>query len=528
MAAEPSIRFVQQGTEAGLHGKLVCGGPQKKWIPEANGSGCAALDYDADGHLDLLVVNGSTMERLVRIVAGEVPEVTPGGVFLYRNKGAGRFEDKTEAAGLFNPYWGTGANAADYDGDGRTDILITTIGVDLLFRNNGDGTFTETGAKAGLIRRVSWHTGSTFGDYDGDGDLDLYIAGYVDPRSMPWRGEAPACDYRGLRVFCGPIDLKGEADILYRNNGDGTYTPVTRQAGVEEREPRYGFTSVFEDFNQDGKPDIFVANDSGANYLYLNDGNGRFEESALASGLAYNSDGRPMANMGVAVGDYDNDGDLDLLTTTFSEDYFPLFAQTSPGFFEEASARAGLALPTIPYLGWACGFADFDNDGLRELWLANGHVYPTAANLSTTTYQQPFVVLANRSGRFVPAHTGPKDSYRGGVAGDFNNDGRIDAVLLPIAGTPVLMENRSGNSNQWIGLSLPDAPGTQVRLRACGKQQFATLRNGGSYLSRDDPRIHFGLGRCPEVDQVSIRWPNGKGRELRALKPGQYVTVLLN
>ena len=529
------FRFVNRAAEAGIQAQIHCGGPEKKWIPEANGSGCAALDYDNDGRLDILVVNGAGMDRLRGIVAGKPPASSKTGVYLYRNLGDGRFEDVTARSGLANPYWGTGANAADFNNDGLTDILITTIGLDLLFRNNGDGTFTEIGKSAGLSRDVRWHTGSAFGDYDGDGYLDLFIAGYVDIHSIALTGEPPVCNYRGIAAFCGPLGLKGERDILYRNNGDGTFTDVTRQAGVDDTAARYGFSAVFDDFNGDGKIDLFLANDSGPNYLYLNLGNGTFRESGLSSGVAFNGDGKTQANMGVAVGDYDNDGRLDILTTTFSEDYFPLFSQLEPGMFEDVSARAGLAVATIPLLGWACGFADFDNDGQRDLWLANGHVYPNAEKLGGTAYHQPVMLFQNRRGRFFAAQdpiTGAgNNSYRGGCSGDFDNDGKIDLAVLPVDGTPLLLSNRTSSSNSWIGFLLRGAPknrdaiGARIRIEACGSQQVETVRNGGSYLSRNDPRLHFGLGSCSQVDSATITWPDGSRRLLPTPAVNRYLEV---
>lgn len=391
------------------------------------------------------------------------------------------------------------------------------------------------GRSAGLSRKIAWHTGSAFGDYDNDGYLDLYVAGYVDIRSLPLDEAAPVCHYRGLPVFCGPKNLKGEEDILYRNNGDGTFIEVTQQAGVSDRRAYYGFTAVFDDFNQDGKIDIFVANDSCPNYLYRNLGNGTFNEVALSSGVAFNSEGQSQANMGVAVGDYDNDGGIDLLTTTFSEDYFPLFEQQTPGLFEEVSARTGLGTVTIPYLGWGCGFADLDNDGDRDLWLANGHVYPTADKLASTNYFQPLTVLENRDAKFFLSHRAmtlvPENSYRGACSGDFDNDGKIDLAVLPIEGSPLLLVNRTLTENSWIGFRLRgtqsnrDAIGAKVRVESCGRPQTDTIRNGGSYLSKNDPRIHFGLGTCAKVDRATITWPKGKVQVLEGLKVNEYITI---
>jgi enediyne biosynthesis protein E4 len=523
------IEFTDVAGNAGIHAEMRCGGPEKRWIPEANGSGAAWLDYDNDGLMDLLIVNGSSMEQLRRVVAGQLPAPSKGGVYLFHNLGNGKFEDVTERAGLSNAYWGTGANAADYNNDGYTDILITTIGVDLLYKNNGNGTFSEAGSAAGLSRNVEWHTGSAFGDFDGDGNLDLYVAGYSDIHSISLNEPAPVCPYLGIPGFCGPIGLPGGHGVLYHNNGNGTFTDVTARAGLGAVKPSHAFTAVFDDFNQDGKIDLFVANDSDPNFLFLNQGNGTFKESALERGVAVSADGKSQSNMGVAVGDFDNQGRLALLTTTFFDDYFPLFRQDKSGFFDEISSAAGIAKVTRTYLGWACGFADFTNCGQRDLWLANGHVYPKSPH-----YFQPFTVLQNLGGEFAPVFrfpAQPDNSYRGGAAGDFDNDGRMDVVVLPIAGQPLLLQNKSANSNSWIGLSLHgtrsnrDAIGSSVQIGFCGKRQFDTVRNGGSYLSRNDPRLHFGLGTCEKVDRVTIKWPSGMVQVLNEPPVNRYTTI---
>src|SRR5581483_7161618 len=374
------------------------------------------------------------------------------------NLGKGRFEDVAAGAGLSNPYWGTGVAVADLDDDGYPDVLITNIGVDLLFRNNRDGTFTEVGRQAGLSRKIAWHTGAAFGDYDGDGLLDLYVAGYVDLGALNLDKPAPVCNYRGVPGFCGPKGLRGEGDVLYHNAGDGKFVDVTEHAGVKDTALYHGFTVVFDDFNGDGKLDIFVANDSDPNYLYLNQGNGVFKETGLASGVAVNGDGQAQSNMGVALGDVDNNGLFDLLTTTFSDDYFPLFKQQSPGSFDDVAAQSGLATITLPWVGWACGFADLDNDGRKDLWIANGHVYRNADQLPGTSWLQPVAFFANTGGRFAPlsgvSATRLIGSWRGGAAGDFNNDGKMDIVVLPVTGAPLLLENRTDSSSHWIGLAL--------------------------------------------------------------------------
>jgi hypothetical protein len=502
-----SLEFATRSV--GIETEVQTGSREKKWIPEANGAGVAVLDYDRDGRMDLAVVSGASMETLKQIIGSQKLVPRRDGVRLYRNAADGKFVDVTRTAGLSNPFWGTGINVSDYDNDGFADILLTNIGQDVLYRNLGNGTFEDVSRAAGLQNKIAWHTGSAFGDVDGDGDLDLYIAGYVNAQSLGFAQAAPICRYLETPVFCGPLSLKGEPDVFYRNNGDKTFSEDTAASGLSEKEPRYGFTVVMDDFNGDGKTDIFVANDSAANYLFLNEGQGRFKESALLSGVAYNADGKSQANMGVAVGDFDNDGDVDLLTTTFSEDYFPLFEQVSPGLYEEVSARAGLVRSTTPLLGWGCGFVDFNNDGWRDLWLANGHVYPTIGQSGRTTYEQPIVVIQNQQGTFSSGaqviEAAPPGSWRGGASGDFNNDGKLDLVIAPVDGKPLILENHYLGTNHWLGIDLQGKKlGSIIRVEGCGKTWFDTVRNGGSYLSIDDPRRHFGLGNCKAVDRVTI------------------------
>ena len=513
-AGQSPIRFTS-ADGAGLTLVNIAGTPAKDHLIDANGNGVAWFDYDNDGDIDALLVNGSTLEHLK---TGGDPMVA-----LYRNDGAapdgrgGRFTDVTAAAGLTRRGWGTGVCIADYDNDGFLDVYVTAFGPNVLWRNIGGRRFAAT-AQAADPR---WSTGCAFGDYDRDGFVDLYVANYVrfDRDKIPARG-SPACNFQNIRTYCGPRPLAGEPDTLYRNTGQGTFTNVTKSAGVAEP-GYYGFGVLFSDLDDDGWPDVYVANDSTPNLFFRNLRNGRFAEEALQSGLAVTPDGREQAGMGVDAGDFDGDGRLDIVKTNFSQDYTTLYRNEGDGLFADASFRSGLGTTLGPYLGWGVGLVDLDNDGRLDVFIANGHVYPDVGRTGLSTYRQRNQVFRNDGGgrfRHITEEAGGplllEESSRGAAFGDYDNDGDIDILTSVIDETPRLLRNEAVG-NHWITLGLEGtksnraAIGAKVTLEAGGRRQVVEVRSGGSYISHNDLRVHFGLGAASSVDRVSIRWPSG-------------------
>jgi hypothetical protein len=502
--------------------KHVMGTPAKKFILETVGSGVALIDYDNDGWLDIYLVNGSTYEAM----AGKEPSPPSA---LFHNNHDGTFTDVAAKAGVTNDRWGFGAVVGDYDNDGWPDLFVSNFGKNRLYHNNHDGTFTDVADKAG-VTLGNWSTAATFGDYDGDGRLDLFVAGYVhyDLEKPPVPGsEAVAfssCQFRGVNVMCGPRGLKGERDHLFHNNGDGTFSDVSEKAGVNDPNAYYGLAAVFADVNNDGKPDLMVANDSCPNYLYINKGDGTFEDASYASGYALNENGRETASMGIAVGDYRNNGLLDLYNTVFSDDYNPLYRNEGDGNFSEISYQAGIAEVTIPFLAWGTGFLDYDNDGWKDLYISNGHVYPEvdASGWGTTFAQRP-LLFRNLNGKKFEAVPPVKDTGlarlligRGAAFGDLFNDGKIDVVVNQLEGPPALLRNVNTDSNHWVGLKLigsskgpRDAVGAKVLVTAGGMTQRGDVLSGSSYASSNDFRVHFGLGTATAVEKVEIHWPDG-------------------
>jgi enediyne biosynthesis protein E4 len=509
-AAETPIRFTNVAAAAGLTVRNLAGTPTKDFILDSTGNGAAWFDYDNDADLDALLVNGSTFEHMKD---GGDPMAT-----LYRNDGGGGFTDVTVASGLTRRGWGTGVCVADYDNDGFADLYITAFGPNVLWHNVGGRTFTATTQAAD----PRWSTGCAFGDYDRDGYVDLYVANYVRfvPGKVPARG-ASACHFMNIKTYCGPRPLEGERDRLYRNSRTGAFVDVTQAAGVTEP-GYYGFSVLFSDLDDDGWPDIYVANDSTPNLFFHNLQNGRFAEQALQSGLAVSADGREQAGMGLDAGDVDGDGRLDIVTTNFSQDYTTLYHNEGGGLFADASFRAGLAATLGPYLGWGVGLVDFDQDGLLDLFIANGHVYPDIARTGTSTYRQRNQVFRNAGrGRFRQAveEAGgallDERSSRGAAFGDYDNDGDIDVLVSVIDDVPVLLRNDTA-ARHWITIALTgtssnrSAIGARVTVDAGGRRQVAEVRSGGSYLSQNDLRVHFGLGDAATVDRLSIKWPSGQ------------------
>jgi hypothetical protein len=504
------------------------GTPAKSTIIEVPGSGVALLDYDNDGWLDIYLLNGST------VAAFKGQEPAPKAMLLHNNHD-GTFTDVTAKAGVANERWGFGVAVGDYDNDGWPDIYVANYGKNRLYHNNHDGTFSDVAEKA-RVALGGWSAGPSWGDYDHDGKLDLFVPGYAkfDP------DHAQSCDFMGTKLSCGPLGMEGETDHLFHNNGDGTFTDVSAAAGVSDPKGYYGFASTFVDVDDDGWVDLLVANDSRPNYLYRNRRNGTFEEVGYLSGFALTEDGRPMASMGIAVGDYNRDGRVDFYVSNFSDDYSVLFKNEGGGILSDVTYQAGLVEPTIPFLKWGTGFLDFDNDGLLDIFVANGHVFPIIdkQNWGTTWAQRPqlFRNLDGTKFQEVPpaAGSGLADVIpaRGAAFGDLFNDGHIDVVINNLDSTPTLLRNVVKNGNHWVGFHLivgpkspRDAIGAKVFVTAAGFRQRAEVFSGGSYGSNSDPRVHFGLGTASKVDKVEIQWPSGTKQEMSLPQVDKMFTV---
>lgn len=538
--AEPlGARFIDVGSAAGLNAVTIYGGVHKnKYLLETTGCGAAFYDYDNDGWLDIFLVNGWRLE-------GFPPGQEPTS-HLFKNNRDGTFTDVTAEAGLIHHGWGQGVCIGDYDNDGFDDLFVSYFGNNVLYHNNGDGTFTDVTGKAGVGGKGKrWNTGCAFLDYDRDGKLDLFVANYIDldlaTAPLP---ESGPCLYKGVMVACGPPGLKGGKNILFHNNGDGTFTDVSESSGILQSSGAFGLGVLTADFDNDGWPDIYVANDSEPSALYENKKNGTFEDVAMAAGCALSADGKPQAGMGVSAADYDLDGYLDIVKTNFAGDTPSLYHNLGRGNFEDTTFTGGLGAHT-QYLGWGVGFIDFDNDGWADILICNGHVYPEVEQLKTEAgYAQRKLLYRNlRNGRFEevtdmagPGITTPA-AARGCAFGDFDNDGDIDLVVNTVNGRPQLLRCDSTNGNNWIkvkvigvksnrsGIGARVSCVTTVAGESKAHRQIDEVRSGGGYFSQSDLRVHFGLGRVEKVAVLEIRWPSGQVDTIKDVPVNQVVYV---
>jgi len=520
-----SVQFNDITTNSGITFKHTPS-PEKKYIAESMSGGVALFDYDNDGFLDIFLVNSLTVELL------KANKKTRS--VLYHNNRDGTFSDVTDKARVGDVGWGMGCAVGDFNNDGFNDLYVTSIGPDHLFKNNGNGTFTDVTEKAG-VSDPRFSTGAAFLDYDNDGKLDLFVTNYVDfdINHLPTFGEGPTCQFKGIPVQCGPRGLPGAGDSLFHNNGDGTFTDVSKKAGVADSRGYYGLGVVGSDFDGDGWIDIFVANDSTPNFLYHNNGDGTFTDIAFESGTALDKNGNEQGCMGVTLGDYDHDGLLDLFVTNFDDEYNVLYHNAGRGSFVDVSYDSGVALVSLPYVGWGTKFFDYDNDGWLDLFVANGHAYPQRDRYR----QRKLLYRNNRDGTFseVAAQFGSalmeERASRGTAFGDIDNDGDVDIVVNDLDSSPQLLRNDGGNKNNWILVktigtrSNRNGIGAKVKVVSGDLVQLDEVRSGGSYISQNDLRLHFGLEKHTSVDLIQVRWPSGAVDTLTNVSVNKIVAV---
>ncbi|HJU56027.1 MAG TPA: CRTAC1 family protein [Pyrinomonadaceae bacterium] len=527
------VTFVNVAGKAGITARTIYGDERKnRYLLETTGSGAAFIDYDNDGWEDIFLVNGTRLDG----VAGAGAPTNR----LYRNNGNSTFTDVTARAGLVRSGWGQSVCVGDYDNDGFDDLFVSSFGKNALYRNNGNGSFSEVGAAAGVANnRTRWGSGSAFVDYDRDGHLDLFVASYIDLdlKSAPLPETGP-CLYKGVMVACGPPGLAGGVNALYRNNGDGSFTDVSEKAGITKANGTYGLGVLVADFDNDGWPDIYVANDSSPAALYHNNKNGTFTDVGVEAGCAFSVDGKPQAGMGVTAGDYDRDGWLDIFKTNFAGDTSSLYHNVGKGIFDDVTFAAGVGVNTR-WLGWGCGFVDVDNNGWLDVFLVNGHVYPEVEKLTTEAgYAQRKVLYRNlQNGRFadVSEQVGgaviEPTPARGCAFGDFDNDGRMDILINPVNAVPELLRAESVNQNNWLKIKTIGTKsnragiGARIKCVTSDGSQIDEVRSGGSYYSQNDRRVHFGLGSNRKVKSIEIRWPSGQVDTLNETAANQLIIV---
>jgi hypothetical protein len=529
----PVPRFEDISKQAGLKVSHTSS-PDELYIMESTSGGVGFIDCDNDGKLDIVTVNGSSVERYRR-----------GGnlmVTLYHQDSGLKFTDITESAGLTRKGWGMGVAVADFDNDGWQDLYVTGYGGNVLYRNLGNCKFEDVTEKAG-VRVGGFSTGAAWGDYDRDGHVDLFVPRYVheDMNALPdTHANGVPCNYLAVRVLCGPDGLPGESDFLFHNRGDGTFEDVSKKAGVDDPDHRFGMQGIWADFENDGWPDLYVANDAGANYFYRNKHDGTFEDVGLLLGAALTGEGRLHASMGVDVADIDHKGRYDIVVTNFSQEGMSLFFNQGKNGFDDISSSSGLALPSFPYVGWGTAFFDMDNDGWPDILVANGHAYPQMESVKGgVPYREPLLLFRNHRDRTfedVTTLSGldklPRASRRGAAFGDVNNDGKIDVLLLNLGEPPTLLINRTESLNHAVLFHLvgtrsnKSAIGARVTITAGDLSEFNEVRGGSSYESQNDLRLHFGLGPHPSMNTVEVAWPSGKKEVYHDLAADFIYTII--
>jgi len=523
-------QFTEVTRQAGITHGNTSGSALKKYVLETQSAGVGLWDYDMDGDLDLFFTNGEPPD--------EQDDGASRGNVLYENSGDGTFADVTDRAAVGRPGWNMGCAMADYDSDGDPDLYVTRWGANALFRNEGRGRFSEVGTTAGVANE-GWGVGGAFGDADGDGDPDLYVANYIEFQlhGPPFYDEW--CTHNGIPSACGPKGFAAQHDVLYRNNGDGTFADVSQAAGVRRR-AHYGMGMVWGDLDNDRDLDIYVANDGHPNSLFRNDGNGRFVDIAPLTGTAYSSSGRSQASMGVALGDYDNDGHLDILVTNFSQDHNTLYRNEGSGWFADVTGRAGMGGASRPFMGWGTFFFDFDHDGYLDVFVANGHLMPAIDRAGVgLSYKQRNLLFRNTGeGRFedVSAVAGSglrvEKVSRGAAFGDLDNDGDLDVVVANMDAAPTLLRNDGGNRRSSLMLKLAgtsidrDAIGARVEVFADSLVQVREVVSGSSFQAQSDMRLHVGLGRRQRADSLTVRWLGGAVQSFGRVPANRLLTIV--